>query len=131
MQSSTIGELLAYDSTGAQVKVLGIPGGGSGAGEFMSIDAVAVDAQDTLYIVDNQLRRVSIFTPSLDYVRHFSLPWPVEDFALRRLPINTRPWNGAKPRTASSATALSSVKTEATRLPLPRLASAIASSRSS
>jgi hypothetical protein len=84
VQASTLGQLLVYDSTGAQSGVLGTPGGGRQQGEFQSTDAVALDAQDTLYVLDNELRRVTVFSPSLQFVRLFELPWRVDAFWVLR-----------------------------------------------
>jgi hypothetical protein len=48
-------------------------------------------------------------------------PCPVDVLAERRLPISTRPWNGATPSTTSSATFGSSVKMDETSEPLAQL----------
>lgn len=68
------GEVLVYSSDGTFERTLG--GTGQGPGQFSrNIVRVAVGAQDSLYVVDRSLRRLTVFSPELTYVRTESLPF--------------------------------------------------------
>ncbi len=82
VQSSEPGQLLMFDSTGTQSTAIGLQG--KQPGEFQTTDAVAFDAQDSVYVLDNELRRVSVFSPTLQFVRLFPLPWAVDAFWILR-----------------------------------------------
>jgi hypothetical protein len=56
-----------YDKGGRFLRLLGRPG--RGPGEFENPASVAIGAGDTLYVTDHSLKRVSVFSRSLELVR--------------------------------------------------------------
>lgn len=65
-------ELRLYAADGAFVRAVG--GEGEGPGEFRSPDWVNVIAGDSLLVYDRQLRRLSLMSPDLGFVRSVNLP---------------------------------------------------------
>lgn len=65
------GELRFYSAAGAYERTIGRSG--SGPGEFRSIAAVEQHA-DSFFVIDQTLRRISVFTLEGDFVRDFTIP---------------------------------------------------------
>jgi hypothetical protein len=55
-----------FDSTGHLAALIGK--GGSGPGEFQSLNAVRIGAGDTVFVLDRSEGRVSVFSPQLRFV---------------------------------------------------------------
>jgi hypothetical protein len=64
--------VVAFGSNGGYVGTIGRRG--QGPGEFVSPWKVAVDAQDSVFIWDAGLARISVFGPDLRFKRSFSVP---------------------------------------------------------
>src|SRR5690606_29582235 len=65
-------ELRRFDSAGNWVQTRGRHG--EGPGEFNSLDALAADQWDTLWVVDETLGRLSVLHPDTGLVRTITLP---------------------------------------------------------
>ena len=67
------GGLLVFSATGVREGVIGRAG--KGPGEFERVSAVHIDAQDSVYVWDNSLNRITIFSPDEhEYVHSFAVP---------------------------------------------------------
>jgi hypothetical protein len=77
-------DVRVFDARGRYVGTLGRQG--RGPGEFQSPWQVAADAQDSIWVWDSGLARISVFSPSLRFARSFQIPpeWVVN--SLRFLP---------------------------------------------
>jgi hypothetical protein len=75
-------QLLVYDSTGRLSAAVGAQG--LRPGEFGSVDGVATDAQDSIFVLDNSRRRIVVLTSALAHARDISLPFRVDEFFLLR-----------------------------------------------
>jgi hypothetical protein len=106
VQSAEPWRLIRYDSTGSLIATLGAMGQGRGA--FQSIDLARLGAQgDTLYLLDNDLRRITVLSPANDFTRSIPLPWGLEQFWVLRdgrlLTLHT-PRRGEDPVSIHTAT---------------------------
>ncbi|MXW83202.1 MAG: 6-bladed beta-propeller [Rhodothermaceae bacterium] len=67
-------ELLVFSDSGVQEGVIGRAG--KGPGEFERVSAVHIDAQDSVYVWDNSLQRITIFSPDEhEYVHSFKVQY--------------------------------------------------------
>ena len=66
--------LLVFSDSGMQEGVIGRAG--KGPGEFERVSAVHIDAQDSVYVWDNSLDRITIFSPDEhEYVHSFTVQY--------------------------------------------------------
>jgi hypothetical protein len=70
---------------------------GAGPGEFEGVIALAVDASDSVHVIDAPARRYSVFSPAYDFVRSAALPLDPQiafvrtpQFLAFNAPIHTR-----------------------------------------
>lgn len=63
--------VLVFDHEGQFLRSLGRQG--DGPGEFQAPWRIAVDPQDSIFVWDTQLARMSIFSPTLAFVRSFAI----------------------------------------------------------
>ena len=82
-----------YDANGNWVKSWGEPG--TGPGQFRLPHAIAVDAQDRIYVGDRSNRRIQVFDAEGTFLRMFTIDVPP--------PPGTRPVNGNTPTGAAAA----------------------------
>ena len=85
-----------YDANGDWVKSWGEPG--TGPGQFRLPHAIAVDAQDRIYVGDRSNRRIQVFDAEGTFLRMFTIDVPP--------PPGTRPVNGNTPTGAAAAAAI-------------------------
>lgn len=85
-----------YDANGDWVKSWGEKG--TGPGQFRLPHAIAVDAQDRIYVGDRSNRRIQVFDAEGTYLRMFTIDVPA--------PPGTRPVNGNVPTGAAAAAAI-------------------------
>ena len=85
-----------YDANGDWVKSWGEPG--TGPGQFRLPHAIAVDAQDRVYVGDRSNRRIQVFDTDGTFLRMFTIDVPP--------PPGTRPVNGNTPSGAAAAAAI-------------------------
>jgi hypothetical protein len=64
-------EIRVFDHAGSFVRILGRSG--SGPGEFRSVRALHVGKGDSLFVADDYLLRLSVFDPSMRFVRNVPL----------------------------------------------------------
>jgi DNA-binding beta-propeller fold protein YncE len=81
-----------YDANGDWVKSWGEKG--TGPGQFRLPHAIAVDAQDRVYVGDRSNRRIQVFDTEGNFIRMFTIDVPV--------PPGTRPVNGNTPTGAAA-----------------------------
>lgn len=81
-----------YDANGVWVKSWGEPG--RGPGQFRLPHAIAVDAQDRVYVGDRSNRRIQVFDTEGTFIRMFSIDVPV--------PPGTKPVYGNTPTGAAA-----------------------------
>ncbi len=67
------GPVPVFDSTGRFVQSIG--GAGEGPDEFRNVEQVLVTNHDSIVVIDGSLLRASVFSPELEYVRSFPLPF--------------------------------------------------------
>jgi hypothetical protein len=65
------GRVGVYDKAGRFLQFLGRRG--RGPGEYENVQTVAIGPGDSIYVNDNALQRISVFSPSLKYVRSISI----------------------------------------------------------
>ena len=92
--NSTGTQLLVFDATGALLAaVKGASGGTSAATtsaprgrqeQFGSVDMVLADPQDSLFVLDNEQRRIFVFDTALTFARQVALPWRIDSFLILR-----------------------------------------------
>ncbi|MBI2189732.1 MAG: 6-bladed beta-propeller [Acidobacteria bacterium] len=82
-----------YDANGEWVKSWGEYG--RGPGQFRLPHAIAVDAQDRIYVGDRSNRRIQVFDTEGNFIRMFTIDVPV--------PPGTKPVNGNTPTGAAAA----------------------------
>jgi hypothetical protein len=81
MPSGHAAELIGiYDSAGRFIGRIGRVG--SGPGEYQRPGLLLRDAYDSIFIFDNAQRRLTVLSPSLEYVRSEALPTMVQDAVL-------------------------------------------------
>ena len=85
-----------YDANGDWVKSWGEQG--TGPGQFRLPHAIAVDAQDRVYVGDRSNRRIQVFDAEGTFLRMFTIDVPA--------PPGTRPVNGNTPTGAAAAAAI-------------------------
>jgi len=78
-----------FDKTGKFIKQVakgagGPPDKGTGPGEWNLPHKLAVDADETLYIIDREGHRVEVFDKNLNYVREIRNDWNPWDIAVSR-----------------------------------------------
>lgn len=61
-----------FSATGKLLKVVGRSG--AGPGEFRLISSIAITRNDSVLVMDPLLQRLSVFSPTLDFVRSISMP---------------------------------------------------------
>jgi DNA-binding beta-propeller fold protein YncE len=81
-----------YDANGDWVKSWGEPG--TGPGQFRLPHAIAVDAQDRVYVGDRTNRRIQVFDTDGNFIRMFTIDVPV--------PPGTKAVNGNTPTGAAA-----------------------------
>jgi streptogramin lyase len=81
------------DANGDWVKSWGEPG--TGPGQFRLPHAIAIDAQDRVYVGDRSNRRIQVFDTEGTFIRMFTIDVPV--------PPGTKPVNGNTPTGAAAA----------------------------
>lgn len=80
---------ILYDKTGKFIKQVGKGAGGpadkgTGPGEWILPHKIAVDAQENLYIVDRENKRIQIFDKDLNYKRELKNEWNPWDIHISR-----------------------------------------------
>lgn len=80
---------ILYDKTGKLLKQVGKGAGGpadkgTGPGEWVLPHKIAVDAQENLYIVDRENKRVQVFDKDLNYKRELKNEWNPWDVHISR-----------------------------------------------
>ena len=81
--------VLLYDKTGKLLKQVGKGNGGpgdkgTGPGEWVLPHKLAVDAQENLYIIDRENKRLQIFDKDLNYKRELKNEWNPWDVHISR-----------------------------------------------
>jgi len=82
--------VVMFDKTGKFIKQVAKGAGGptdkgNGIGEWVLPHKLAVDAQETLYIIDREGHRVQVFDKNLNYQREISVPgWNPWDIGISR-----------------------------------------------
>ena len=81
--------VLLYDKTGKLLKQVGKGAGGpndkgTGAGEWHLPHKLAVDAQENLYIIDRENKRLQVFDKDLNYIREIKNEWNPWDIGISR-----------------------------------------------
>jgi hypothetical protein len=74
-------EIKVFDSTGTYLRSIGRQG--SGPAEFEGIARVIIEANDTVFVLDNMLNRYSVISPELEFMRSGPLPFPPELQSIR------------------------------------------------
>jgi hypothetical protein len=72
--AQTADRFAVFDSSGRHVVQVGRRG--SGPGEFQRVSSVLVGPGDTLFVSDERLRRVTVYSPELSLVRVFHMTHP-------------------------------------------------------
>ncbi len=100
--------VILYDKTGKFLKQVGKGAGGpadkgTGPGEWVLPHKIAVDAQENLYIIDRENKRLQVFDKNLNYKREIKNewnPWDVAHLAQghRGLRLHRRPPARARPQ---------------------------------
>ena len=80
---------ILYDKTGKFLKQVGKGAGGpadkgTGPGEWVLPHKIAVDAQENLYIIDRENKRVQVFDKDLNYQREIKNEWNPWDVHISR-----------------------------------------------
>jgi hypothetical protein len=65
--SGIFGQAAVYDSAGRFLQIIGR--NGKGPGEYKGASAIAIGRGDSIYIHDAGLQRISVFSPTFEYVR--------------------------------------------------------------
>ena len=81
--------VILYDKTGKFLKQVGKGAGGpadkgTGPGEWVLPHKIAVDAQENLYIIDRENKRLQVFDKDLNYKRELKNEWNPWDVAISR-----------------------------------------------
>jgi len=81
--------VLLYDKTGKLLKQVGKGAGGpndkgTGVGEWHLPHKLAVDAQENLYIIDRENKRLQVFDKNLNYLREIKNEWNPWDIGISR-----------------------------------------------
>ena len=82
--------VVLFDKTGKFIKQVAKGAGGptdkgNGIGEWVLPHKLAVDAQETLYIIDREGHRVQVFDKNLNYLREINVPgWNPWDIGISR-----------------------------------------------
>jgi len=81
--------VLLYDKTGKLLKQVGKGAGGpndkgTGVGEWHLPHKLAVDAQENLYIIDRENKRLQVFDKDLNYIREIKNEWNPWDIGISR-----------------------------------------------
>ena len=61
-----------FNATGKLLKVVGRSG--AGPGEFRMISSIAITRDDSILVMDPLLQRLSVFSPTMDFVRSIPMP---------------------------------------------------------
>jgi len=81
--------VLLYDKAGKLLKQVGKGAGGpndkgTGVGEWHLPHKLAVDAQENLYIIDRENKRLQVFDKDLNYIREIKNEWNPWDIGISR-----------------------------------------------
>jgi DNA-binding beta-propeller fold protein YncE len=81
--------VLLYDKNGKLLKQVGKGAGGpndkgTGVGEWHLPHKLAVDAQENLYIIDRENKRLQVFDKDLNYIREIKNEWNPWDIGISR-----------------------------------------------
>ncbi len=81
--------VILYDKTGKFIKQVGKGAGGpadkgTGVGEWTLPHKLAVDAQENLYIIDRENKRLQVFDKNLNYLREIKNEWNPWDVHISR-----------------------------------------------
>ena len=123
--------VILYDKTGKFLKQVGKGAGGpadkgTGPGEWVLPHKLAVDADENLYIIDRENKRLQVFDKDLNYKREIKNEWNPWDVA--HLAQGHRGRTASSPTTCSSASTSSRSPTASSWRPGARRAPAPASS---